>query len=106
MENGLNPAEKKLEKRIAVHSWIASATAIFAAIIVIFIVYGKVLTGIEINEKEHKAFNQENQEQTKAIKQLTVNQNVMYYNLLQLAKKFNYELTKEEEIFLNDYRSK
>ena len=103
-ENGLNPAERQLNKKLNVHAWIATIVTILSVLVATVIVYGKAIVGLEVNAREHKQFTIADSLSTVKIEKVIRNQDVMYYNLLQMAKRLNMQLTKEEEIFLNSYK--
>jgi len=99
--NGLTFAEKKLNKKLNFHSWIASIIALLSVVVFAFIVYGKAVSEIDSNSISHKKFASKDSLIELKVNRIIRNQDVMYLNLLKLAKKLNVDLSKEEEFFLN-----
>lgn len=99
--NGLTLVEKKLNKKLNFHSWIASIIALLSVVVFTFIVYGKAVSEIDSNSISHKKFASKDSLIELKVNRIIRNQDVMYLNLLKLAKKLNVDLSKEEEFFLN-----
>jgi len=103
LKNGLTEAEKILHKKINLHSWIASVIAMLGVLTTVFLFYGKAISAVDIFALEQKTMKTKDAELETKLDRVIRNQDVMYFNLLQMAKKMNYVLSKEEEIFLNNY---
>ena len=99
--NGLTPQERSLNKKINLHAWIASLVSMLGVLIVVFTVYGKANTAIDNNTSDHKRLFAKDSIQDIQITKSLRTLDVIYFNQLEMARRMNIKLTKEEEMFLN-----
>lgn len=98
----LTKLEALWKKKANMHAWVVSVVAIISVLITVFLVYGKSISALESNDRDHSQFTFKEKVLEVKIDNVIKNQNMIYYNLLLMAKRQGMKLTTNEELFLNN----
>lgn len=98
----LTKLENIWRKKANTHAWIVSVVSLISVAVIIFTVYGKSISALDLNEKDHLQFITKEKILEIKIDNVIKNQNMIYYNLLIMAKRQGMKLTSNEELFLNN----
>jgi len=83
------------------NSWVVTIVTILTLLITTYIVYGSAFYEIKANQEAHKKFAQKDSVLDVQLQRTIRNQNMIYLNLIKLAKAQGIKLNTAEELFLN-----
>ena len=100
-ENALKEIEKNYNKKINFHAWVASVISLASVLFLAFVIYGKTISALDSNVIDHNKFSAKEAILEVKLDGVIKNQNMIYYNLLLMAKRQGMKLTSKEELFIN-----
>ena len=105
-EKALQKIEDNYKKKINFHAWVASVISLMSVLILAFVIYGKTISALDANVFDHNRYDLKDKIIEVKIDGVIKNQNMIYYNLLLMAKRQGMTLTTKEELFINNESAK